>query len=47
MISVGATGPINQKRFDHLASYSQHRESGVDVFAPGGEIQFADNVPTT
>lgn len=44
VISVGATGPINQKRFDHLASYGNIGRTGVDVFAPGGEFQFPANV---
>jgi hypothetical protein len=44
VISVGATGPINQARFDHIASYSNVGRRGVDVFAPGGEFAFSQNV---
>ncbi len=44
VISVGATGPIGQRRFDHVASYSNVGREGVDVFAPGGEFAFPDNV---
>ncbi|MEO6055469.1 MAG: S8 family serine peptidase, partial [Gemmatimonadales bacterium] len=44
VLSVGATGPIGQKRFDHLASYSNVGRAGVDVFAPGGEFVFPQNV---
>lgn len=44
VISVGATGPIGQTRFDHVASYSNFGQRGTDVFAPGGEFAFADNV---
>jgi hypothetical protein len=44
VISVGATGPINQAQFDRIASYSNVGRQGVDVFAPGGEFAFARNV---
>jgi lantibiotic leader peptide-processing serine protease len=44
VISVGATGPIGQERFDRVASYSNFGREGVSVFAPGGEDAFADNV---
>jgi subtilisin family serine protease len=44
VLSVGATGPINQKRFDRLASYSNIGQTGVDVFAPGGENGLPGNV---
>jgi subtilisin family serine protease len=44
VISVGATGPINQADFDRVASYSNFGREGVDVFAPGGEFAFARNV---
>jgi subtilisin family serine protease len=44
VISVGATGPIGQRQFDRVASYSNFGRMGVDVFAPGGEFQFPDNV---
>lgn len=37
VISVGATGPINQKNFDRLASYSNYGVKGNDLVAPGGE----------
>jgi subtilisin family serine protease len=46
VLSVGATGPINQKNFDHIALYSNVGKRGVDVFAPGGEFEFAANVVT-
>ena len=44
VVSVGATGPINQADFDHIASYSNVGRQGVDVFAPGGEFAFPRNV---
>jgi subtilisin family serine protease len=44
VISVGATGPIDQERFDRIASYSNFGREGVDVFAPGGEFAFPRNV---
>jgi thermitase len=44
VLSVGATGPINQRNFDHIASYSNTGRVGTDVFAPGGEFAFANNV---
>ncbi len=44
VISVGATGPIGQRQFDRVASYSNFGSVGVDVYAPGGEFQFPDNV---
>ncbi len=37
VLSVGATGPINQQRFDRLASYSNYGVKGNDMVAPGGE----------
>ncbi len=37
VLSVGATGPINQKKFDRLASYSNYGTKGNDMVAPGGE----------
>jgi lantibiotic leader peptide-processing serine protease len=37
VISVGATGPINQQKFDRLASYSNYGTKGNDLVAPGGE----------
>jgi len=51
VVSVGATGPVDQMNFDHLASYSNYGWNGVpiggvQVFAPGGDFedpnQFAD-----
>lgn len=42
VISVGATGPLNQQNFDRLASYSNFGRSGNDIVAPGGE--FIDGV---
>ena len=44
VLSVGATGPIGQRQFDHVASYSNVGRRGVDVFAPGGEFAFGGNV---
>jgi len=44
VISVGATGPRNQMNFDRRASYSNVGREGVDVFAPGGEFQFPNNI---
>jgi len=44
VLSVGATGPIDQTRFDHIARYSNTGREGVDVFAPGGEFTFPENV---
>ena len=38
VISVGATGPVNQQNFDRIASYSNVGFPGVDVFAPGGDF---------
>jgi lantibiotic leader peptide-processing serine protease len=38
VISVGATAPFNQQNFDALASYSNFGNSGVDLFAPGGDL---------
>ncbi|HEX6806689.1 MAG TPA: S8 family serine peptidase [Gemmatimonadaceae bacterium] len=38
VISVGATGPVNQLNFDRIASYSNVGFPGVDVFAPGGDF---------
>jgi subtilisin family serine protease len=37
VLSVGATGPVNQTRFDRLASYSNYGVKGTDLVAPGGE----------
>ncbi|HEY4129004.1 MAG TPA: S8 family serine peptidase, partial [Gemmatimonadaceae bacterium] len=43
VISVGATGPVDQMNFDRLASYSNFGWNGipiggVQVFAPGGDF---------
>lgn len=38
VVSVGATGPVNQQDFDRLASYSNYGKRGVDLFAPGGDF---------
>jgi subtilisin family serine protease len=39
VISVGATGPINQQNFDRLASYSNYGgQKTLDMVAPGGEF---------
>jgi subtilisin family serine protease len=37
VVSVGATAPVDQQNFDNLASYSNFGNSGVDIFAPGGD----------
>lgn len=37
VLSVGATAPRDQMDFDSLASYSNYGETGVAVFAPGGD----------
>jgi subtilisin family serine protease len=37
VISVGATGPVNQQNFDAITAYSNYgAKSGVDLVAPGG-----------
>ena len=36
VLSVGATGPINQMDFDQLAGYSNHGDKAMDLVAPGG-----------
>lgn len=38
VLSVGATGPINQQNYDQIAVYSNFGKAGVAVFAPGGNI---------
>jgi len=38
VIAVGATAPFNQQNFDMIASYSNFGNSGVDLFAPGGDL---------
>lgn len=37
VVSVGATAPVNQLNFDHIASYSNFGRVGVDLVAPGGD----------
>jgi len=44
IVSVGATGPVDQTNFDRIASYSEYGNAGVDVFAPGGD--FVDTTQT-
>ncbi|HEY4215832.1 MAG TPA: S8 family serine peptidase [Gemmatimonadaceae bacterium] len=44
VVSVGATGPVDQMNFDRLASYSNYGWNGVpiggvQVFAPGGDFE--------
>jgi subtilisin family serine protease len=36
VLSVGATGPVDQVNFDSIAVYSNYGDAGVGVFAPGG-----------
>lgn len=36
VMSVGATGPVDQQNFDQIATYSNFGDAGVGVFAPGG-----------
>jgi len=39
VVSVGATGPVDQVDFDRLASYSNFGgRSGIDLVAPGGDF---------
>ena len=44
VVRVGATGPIGQRNFDRIASYSNFGRVGTDVFAPGGDFGFAESV---
>jgi subtilisin family serine protease len=44
IISVGATGPINQRHFERVASYSNFGRVGTDVLAPGGDFGFPNSV---
>jgi subtilisin family serine protease len=49
VVSVGATGPVDQMNFDRLASYSNYGWNGlpiggVQVFAPGGDFEDPDQV---
>jgi subtilisin family serine protease len=47
VVSVGATGPVNQTHFDNLASYSNFGgRTGVDLVAPGGDV-LTDNFLST
>ena len=39
VMSIGATGPINQQNFDQIAIDSNYGKAGVGVFAPGGNFQ--------
>ena len=39
VVSVSATGPVNQTNFDQLASYSNFGNSIVNIAAPGGNRQ--------
>jgi len=36
IMSVGATGPVDQASFDQISKYSNYGDAGVGVFAPGG-----------
>ena len=38
VLSVGATGPIDQTNFDQLSVFTNFGVSGVDVMAPGGNF---------
>jgi lantibiotic leader peptide-processing serine protease len=39
VVSVGATGPVDQTDFDRLASYSNFGgRTGIDLVAPGGDF---------
>ena len=38
IMSIGATGPIDQQYFDTIAAYSNYGDAGVGVFAPGGNV---------
>jgi subtilisin family serine protease len=44
VLSVGATGPVDQQNFDDIAVYSNFGNDGVAVFAPGGNN--ADTLPS-
>jgi len=44
ILSVGATGPIDQANFDDIADYSNFGNDGVAVFAPGGNL--SDTLPS-
>jgi lantibiotic leader peptide-processing serine protease len=44
ILSVGATGPVDQQNFDDIATYSNFGNDGVAVFAPGGNV--ADTLPS-
>jgi subtilisin family serine protease len=46
VISVGATGPINQQNFDALASYSNFGgRTGIALVAPGGDFRNLPHEP--
>jgi subtilisin family serine protease len=38
VLSIGATGPINQTKPDQIATYSNYGDAGVGTFAPGGNV---------
>jgi len=44
VISVGATGPVDQKNFDSIAVYSNFGKVDVAVFAPGGNTVDSTNI---
>lgn len=44
VISVGATGPVDQKNFDSIAVYSNFGKMDVAVFAPGGNTVDSTNL---
>ena len=44
VMSVGATGPVNQKNFDSIAVYSNFGKADVAVFAPGGNTVDSTNI---
>jgi lantibiotic leader peptide-processing serine protease len=44
ILSVGASGPVDQQNFDDIAVYSNFGNDGVAVFAPGGNV--ADTLPS-
>jgi lantibiotic leader peptide-processing serine protease len=38
VVSVGATAPFDQTKFDALATYTNYGRSGIKVMAPGGDL---------
>jgi len=44
VVSVGATGPVDQKNFDSIAVYSNFGKVDVAVFAPGGNTVDSTNL---